>query len=557
MPSSAEPDADLFLGLCEWSDPVPRNTRQGPRLLRTCHDIPKDFWSLWRDWKDEIKELGISCSRDDESGEFVLKWWVEADAPEAATRAQIQPVDIQPVLPGKWHLGRAGHLLRPHQVNAAATLMVAVQQFDFALSADDPGLGKTFEALAVVAELGMNFGIICPANVVTKWENTCLDPFGLVPEFVLSYDKLRSGKYDYVTRTDRPWRGKTRSHFRWNTIDDVILIWDEVHVCSASGSLNSLLLDAALANPHIKSIGLSATVAQSILNFTVLGKALRLHDGNWWDWALANGARPGVFGGLDFRGADKPGTKAFESLRKVHSHIFPRHGCRLRRSEIKGLPELEVCVELVDLVDRQDKAVADAIKRLDDKIAEDERRAEEKEQEVCAFVTTTRERQETEILKTPWMAEKTRELLSTGHSVVIFLNYTESINLAKHLLRDISHVQLVGGLSKQARDNAIAAFQENLVPLIICQSDAGSASIDLHDVHGGHPRATLLSPHYSAVKVIQALGRTPRDGAKSKSLAFMCFAAGTVEERAAELCQKKIDQISLLNDGDLSALRVK
>src|SRR5690606_34252298 len=138
---------------------------------------------------------------------------------------------------------------------------------------------------------------------------------------------------------------------------------------------------------------------------------------------------------------------------------------------------------------------------------------------------------------------------------IIFLNYTESIEYLKSKLPgDLRYRQLVGGMSRKMRDEQLADFQSNKVQMFITQLDAGSASIDLHDVHGGHPRVTFISPSYNADKLVQALGRTPRNGGKSDCLQYIVFVDDPVEKRAAQLVQAKLNNMALLNDGDLSGV---
>ena len=50
----------------------------------------------------------------------------------------------------------------------------------------------------------------------------------------------------------------------------------------------------------------------------------------------------------------------------------------------------------------------------------------------------------------------------------------------------------------------------------------------------------------------QCTGRVWRESSKSKSIQKIIFAANTVEERVCESVNKKLDNLDLLNDGDLS-----
>ncbi len=60
-----------------------------------------------------------------------------------------------------------------------------------------------------------------------------------------------------------------------------------------------------------------------------------------------------------------------------------------------------------------------------------------------------------------------------------------------------------------------------------------------------------MCPGYRADSLRQALGRIHRDGAKSKSIQYIVFAAGTVEEKVKRRVDAKLHRLDLLNDGDL------
>jgi hypothetical protein len=556
-----EVDAALMEHFANWSSPVKRHIQgRGDMYLRTADELDGDFWGLWCDHKDDIKKLGISVSKDEDTGQFTAKWWSKEyhEAPE--------PENIVFSWEVGQHMVRTDlsfdhvpefQLLRPYQIPAAGTLLEALHRFKGAIDSSDVGLGKTYTAIATAKALGLNVGVVCPARVVSKWTDTVIDVFDMEPEFVLSYNKIRTGGHDkFISRHERPWRGKTKVTFKWNTCAPVLVIFDEVHECSGHDSLNSKILEAAIADPYMKVLGLSATLANSPLMMDAIGKMLGLHQGrDFWDWCLKHGARPGRFGGLQF---DSRWPRAQQGLRSIHSQIYPYRGARLLRSQLKDqLPKNDIIVEVVDTPDTLPKFIQRQLDLVDEKEAQDFLNAEEKEQEVSALTINTRDRQRCELRKTVSMFEQATELLDAGRSVLVFLNFSESIVAFKDLLashktyKDLWYRELVGGLGKKA-DQVIKDFQTNKVRLLVIQTDAGSESIDLHDTDGNFPRGTVISPGYSARKLIQALGRVDRNGAKSDCIQYIIFTTDKVEKRAAMLVQGKLNNLALLNDGDIS-----
>lgn len=550
---------DITPGLMEmfvdWTDPVPRQTREnGVMYFRQSRsELDKDFWQLWRDHKEDIKALGIGVRRDDESGEFRATWWSETMR-QCSDPVVVKPADT--VLRREFNVP-GFEKLRPYQRPAAGTLLEVFKHHRGAIDSSDVGLGKTWTAAAVAYALGINVAVICPAKVITKWTDTLIDGFGIEPEFVLSYNKVRGGRFnEYITRTDKKRGSKTTTTYEWNTCDKVLLIFDEVHECSASDSLNSKVLRAAILNQDIYVLGLSATIANTVLTMDVIGQMLGLHWGqNFWDWCMKHGARPGLYGGLDF---NSKWPKAQQGLAAIHGQIYPHRGVRLLRSELKDqLPKNDIIVEVIDPPELPGQIIEAELARVDELEQEDYDKAAEKGQAISSLIINTRDRQRSELLKVSSMVDKTNELLETGRSVVVFLNFTQSIRAFKKMIhRDIWYRELVGGLGKKV-DEVIKDFQTNKVRLLIVQTDAGSESIDLHDLDGNFPRATVISPGYSARKLIQTLGRVDRNGAMSDCVQFIVFTTHAVEKRAANLVQSKLDNLALLNDGDIDrALKV-
>jgi hypothetical protein len=546
---------DLVLGLLDWSEPEPRVYKGESYSIRTAPITDREFWNVWREEKEEVKALGISVSRDDETGEFSAKWWMKAeeDTVEVKEPELDELVELKSVIDGPYDVGDLDRVLRPHQIPAAVTLAKALGLHGFALDASDTGLGKTFQALGAAKMLGLNVGVVCPANAVTKWEATAIDFFGIELEFVLSYDRCRQGVDPFITRTDTIRRGKDISFYAWNAFEPVTVIFDEAHECAAADSKNARVLLAAIRNRFMRVLPISATAANTPLKMMALGEGLKLHKGtDWWQWCQACGCHPGPFGGLQFR--NKPGTQAERALKQIHAHIFPEFGCRVRRSEVLTLAKSEIFAELIDLYDGSDKRVLRLLKEIEEKELDDEQNAIAKEMDVAGFTKNLRARQKCEVRMVPAFVAKTLELLEEGCSVVVFLNFARSIALFEEMLpKNTPIAKLVGGLSRRNRDDVIARFQEDRAHICLAQITAGAASIDLHDTGGHRPRRALHSPTYDSIKFSQAFGRIDRDN-PTPTMQWVYFAAGTVMEKVCATIQKKLNNLALINDGDLKGV---
>ena len=162
-----------------------------------------------------------------------------------------------------------------------------------------------------------------------------------------------------------------------------------------------------------------------------------------------------------------------------------------------------------------------------------------------------RARQAVELYKVPALVEMTRDAVEEGMSVVLLVNFDETIERLSLALNARDSV-IRGGQSPADRQRVIELFQRNEVPVVVANIRAGGVGVSLHDPTGNRPRLSLISPSFSAQDLRQALGRVHRAGGAA-SIQKICFAAGTCEQHTAQLCAAKLAHIDLLNDGDLAA----
>ncbi len=109
---------------------------------------------------------------------------------------------------------------------------------------------------------------------------------------------------------------------------------------------------------------------------------------------------------------------------------------------------------------------------------------------------------------------------------------------------------IYGSLDTEVRDKNISDFQNNKSSLIICTIKAGNIGISLHDLYGV-PRVSIISPTFSSLDLIQALGRISRTGAKTPALQRIIYCSNTCEEIICNRVREKLNFISKLNDNDL------
>lgn len=424
--------------------------------------------------------------------------------------------------------------LYPEQVPHCRQLLTSLLTHKHALDASETGCGKTLVAAEIASSLRRRTLIVCPKVSRPMWEKE-MRARGWAADAVLNYEKLRTGKTEWGT-----WeQGK---HWKWNLpASNALVIWDEVQNCQGMSSLNSKMLISA---KPFYNLMLSATAAEDPIDLRALGYILGLHSlRNYWSWARANGCVPNPWGGLEFEDEDHV------HLNNIHNHIFPLHGSRLTVQDLHShFQDSQVITTPLEFGD----GIKKIYKEMEKEVAELAKimTSDSDHPAAAALIAKLRARQQVEFCKVPAMIEMAESFLEEGRSVVIFVNFNETINA---LLKRLPYAKVIrGGQSDKEREDAEETFQNNSCRLLIVNSQAGGVSLSLHDLHGGHPRAGIISPDWNPKKILQVLGRLPRAEGKTPTQQFVLFAAGTVEEEVEKVMSEKIRRIQTINDGKLS-----
>jgi hypothetical protein len=459
-----------------------------------------------------------------------------------------------------------------YQVPHLDAVLSALLKYRSALDASDTGTGKTYVALHICKKLDIVPLVVGPKGARAGWEDAA-KRIGVDIEYV-NYERVRPRIYEQTLgrcprcpETGKPFLGPflgtprhysewaeefaygSGSYIKWLQ-EYTLIIFDEVHRCGGSKSLNSKLLIAARRQAQYV-LALSATAADDPRQMKALGFALGLHQLNtirgtksmsYMSWLLRHGVTPGVWGGFDFTTVGEKQKKVFT---KLHHEIFPAHGARMRKAEIPGFPQTQVLVKL--LTDETGKAAA-----LSEELHDlDEEGVQKNLEEVI------RCRQGLELLKIKPFIELSEEWAMTS-KVVLFVNFTETLwqlfeglkaKFGNSRVGYISGAQ-VGDKGYTERVRFIDSFQRNKLEALVVNIFAGGESINLHDPLGEVERTTGISPCDSGRQYKQLLGRVNRAGG-AYSIQYCAFFKDTREEPVAERMFARGCNIDLLNDADL------
>lgn len=438
--------------------------------------------------------------------------------------------------------------LRPWQAVAAGRIVSAINEWGCAIDGSDTGTGKTFCACAVARDMKMKMVVICPKAVISQWNTVVKDHFGMGKQLiaVTNYEQLKIGKTSSELASYVIPRSTRRKTFTWKVPKDTLIIWDESQKLKNWKTKNAKTCIAAYKQGY-KQLFCSATNATNPLELRTVGTCLKLFKGGqqgWFQWLREHGCSKGQWG-MEFTTDNKVRQKV---LKKLHKDIFLDRGVRLRRDTIPNFPECDLFAVLLDM----EKEDTSRINSIYDEMEKELKQLEQlqKLNKHNHLVVELRFRQKIELVKVPLFIDMIEEAKEDGFSIVVFVNFTDTLNAIAERLK-ISCI-FDGKVGDAERELNKKRFQSNEEQVILVNVQSGGGGLSLHDLHGGHPRMSLISPSYSPVNMRQAIGRIWRDDAKTKAIQKLVCVAGTVEENVYHNVIKKLNNLDLLNDGDLA-----
>lgn len=413
------------------------------------------------------------------------------------------------------------------------------------LDGSDTGTGKTYTTCFASVRLGKRLGVTCPMSVIPSWIEAA-KATGARLAFVGNIESLKTGAGGWLRR-----RGAHK--WEWNIPSDVLLVFDEVHRFKRSTTQNGKILRDA---PR-PAILLSGTPFSGPHEARAIGHQLGLfHWNDFESWAGQNGCKYGDFGGLEFVGIPRvrPGapepTRAeldaakAEILDRIHRQIHHTgRGIRIRKSDLGDLfPAIRRETRLLPAnAEVLDAAYAEELEQL---LAES----------ISGGVEFLRSRQISEFSKLPAVIDMVEDLQATGRSVLVFVNFRDSLERLRRHFEDQRPAMIYGGQDIEGvpREEERLRFQRDETRLWLSMIQAGGIGISGHDLNGRYPRASLILPGVSAEQVIQADGRDHRAGGLTPVDHYFLFSDCKVERQIRGRLEEKINNISTLLDGDLT-----
>ena len=425
--------------------------------------------------------------------------------------------------------------LFPKQKEAADFFVKVLEEGRNTFDASSVGTGKTVVACHIAKQLGVPVAVVCPKAVIPSWERE-MEETGITPLFVLNYEKLRTGKTPYMSKSGK-------KIIKWKLPENTIVLMDEIQKAKGPYTINAQML-ISLIQQGYRVHGMSATAAEDPTEMRPLGYMLDLHslnkteDGklNWYSWMKRNGCNKDHWG--QWRVVSR------ERMSRIRNFIFGVSGHKLTVEDFPDSFRNNRVFQQPVQFSSGDK-IAKAYEELGItptiiKEFVEEGTVTESEH---TFVNILRSRQLAESFKVPDLAEMAQDLINEGNSVVLFVNFRETVDA---LTKKLNCGRIDGGQSAKDRQKVIDDFQSDKTNVVVANIAAGGTGLSLHDINGNRPRVSLICPTFNAKEYVQTLGRIFRNGAKSDSLQKVLVAADSVEETVMTSINSKLKNLEAL-----------
>lgn len=415
------------------------------------------------------------------------------------------------------------------------------------LDTSSTGTGKT----VVAARLAMDWvqdceapdnhvAVLCPKAVIPSWERE-LAECNVTPLFVTNYEKIRGGKTSWMTK-------QGSKIMTWKLPKNTLVLLDEVHKCKGPYTQNAQLFISLLQQGYVTH-SMSATAAENPSEMRGLGFAMKMHSlnkaenglPNFFSWMMRHGCVRNAWGQWEF--------VAKRHLANIRTELYEKDNHAAHKLSIADFPD-SFRANMVHYEPIQFSNLSKIRKAFDDlgltpQIMEDYiENGTVEDKDNIVIVNILRARQLAESLKVPDIAEMAEDLLLEGKSVVIFVNFSDTVDA---LTRTLGCGKIDGRQTASERQETIDRFQRDEARAVVVNIAAGGTGISLHDLKGDYPRVSLISPCYSAKNHMQCLGRIHRNGAKSDAIQKVLFAADSIEEVVIKALQRKIENLTTLH----------
>ena len=515
-------------------------TKYGTRLLRVAKPTD-DFWRVWRERKEALKRAGYSVSKDD-AGNWRVEHWSEPRQSLDTTASYATDADIAVPAP-------SGLEYMPFQ---RAGIAYALSKRN-ALIADEPGLGKTIQAIGLLNALPENERkrvlIVVPAYLRLNWQAELHR--WLAFHASIHIDSLNASEGIIVASYERVTKFVKEAAEKKTEIKPFdVAICDEAHY---------------LKNPkaqRTKAVlrGIKASRWLFLTGTPVLNRPVEL-------WPLLTKLDPNGLGNswkhyvvrycaakMTKWGWDVSGASNTDELNQLL-----RGKCMIRRLKKDVLRELPAKIRkrvYLDPADSRELEQAFAREREIFQALVAEFGSLEnalKQKGLGGLEELTKARHAVALAKIPLACQYILEALEEANQLVIFVWHRDVAYTLRDCLEQsqVSCVMATGDMSTEARHESVKAFQAGLARVFIGTIAAAGTGVTLTAAS----RVIFIEEAWQPGVVVQAEDRIHRIGQEADSVfAEHLIVQGSVDEMIVNQLDSKSSIIGSILDSDNAKL---
>lgn len=567
--------------LLPWGPPKDVDTKAGPRSLRKAAPT-ESFWAAWRANKDALRSAGISCGRDKTTGDWEVLWWRVTEQIAKVVEQRQEVLAASAATDADLDIPRpAGLEYLPFQRAGIKFVLDAFGRGENGvLVGDQPGLGKTIEAIGVInATKPKRVLIICPCNLRINWSRELHKwlvgdesvgvaktsyPFPQVADVIVVH-------YDVLHKFEKELRA-----IEWD-----LLVIDEVHyiktptarrtrqvkgyVPKNSKDPQKAAKEQAMALspiPAKRRIGMTGTpiVNRPVELWTILNWLNPARYNNFFKYAMRFCDAKKIDIGRGRTAWDFTGSSHLDELRlNLRSSLMVR---RLKQDVLKELPPKRR--QVIEIPNEMSAGAEDEWDAAEDRVAEasalvqlaavsddpkvyEEAVANLKTAQAAVFAELSEARHRLGLAKLPFVIEHLQNALEESDKIVCFAHHRDVLAALKAEF-GAAAVLLQGGMSDADKQAAVDRFQtEPAVRVFFGQDDAAGVGYTLT----ASDHVVFAEGNWVPGNLSQCEDRTHRIGqAKSVLVQHLVFEK-TLDARMIKTCVDKQQVIEQALDAAL------
>lgn len=455
--------------------------------------------------------------------------------------------------------------LYPFQQSSSQKLLDLVKQNKSALLIGATGTGKTFIAGEVLSELFSTgyfakstkpFPVfyLTKSSIIPQTQEVLFQDYKLPADkiFVVNYDQLRATLGGlFLTWQERYSRDLTDKWlepiWRKETMPDFIFC-DECQALKNEDSLQSkILLEYVKQGGQVIAASATPFTRVSEARFCTLAIKPRVEgfgtikDLNWQHFSQ-------VIAGSQSAPTDWNSAAVERLTKQLDSNIVRVTGVKFQKRTLTHC-------KLIDFATNEDAAYY--AKAYEDYLTTLAAINKDEPGGVAAiWVAQTKFRIRSETIRAPYSAKIAFDVVNNlGKQVILASNYVNPLMLIKKELNNLGVDDekiaiIVGGQSKEERQENIKSFQGGKASYCLFTLKSGGVGLSLHHNPKNQdvckPRYVILPPTWSAIELVQALGRAHRINSVSTTHQDIVWFRGTIEEEVAQKVARKLKSMSSL-----------